>query len=114
MNYSNLAIQESIYKDKEYIYNGIKNLKISLLNFNNVTYNDLKVYIIIKGIVKIIDIDTTLNYSLKNKNIKIDVLNIEPLSFENVVIKIQEIGFSKWEYKVIVLNKNKKIYITRN
>ena len=28
--------------------------------------------------------------------------------FNNVIIKIQEIGYSNWNYKVIILDKNKK------
>ena len=43
MDYSNLIIQEGVFNDKEYIYNGITNLKVSLLNFGNVSYKNLKV-----------------------------------------------------------------------
>ena len=108
MDYSNLIIQEGVFNDKEYIYNGINNLKVSLLNFGNVSYKNLKVYIIIKGFIRIIDVNTNLDFLVKDKNIVVDIEKIEPTLYNNVIIKIQEIGYSNWNYKVIILDKNKK------
>ena len=85
MDYSNLIIQEGVFNDKEYIYNGITNLKVSLL-----------------------DVNTNLDFLVKDKNIVVDIEKVEPTLYNNVIIKIQEIGYSNWKYKVIILDKNKK------
>lgn len=109
MDYVDLIVQEGFILDKDYEYNGIVNLKLSLLNFSNKVYKKIKVFIILKGLIKIEDIDTLLTYSRKNNNVIIEVPIINSLEYSNILIKIKRIGFSQFDYKIIILDNCKKV-----
>lgn len=109
MDYVDLIVQEGFILDKDYEYNGIVNLKLSLLNFSDKVYKKIKVFIILKGLIKIEDIDTLLTYSRKNNNVIIEVPIINSLEYSNILIKIKRIGFSQFDYKIIILDNCKKV-----
>lgn len=109
MDYVDLIVQEGFILDKDYEYNGIVNLKLSLLNFSDKVYKKIKVFIILKGLIKIEDIDTHLTYSRKNNNVIIEVPIINSLEYSNILIKIKRIGFSQFDYKIIILDNYKKV-----
>lgn len=109
MDYSNLIVQECLILDKDYEYNGIVSLKVSLLNFSDNIYKNIKVFIILKGLIKIEDISTDLIYSKKNNNVIVQMPIINSLEYNNILIKIKRIGFSHFDYKIIILDNCKKV-----
>lgn len=109
MDYVDLIVQEGLILDKDYEYNGIVNLKVSLLNFSDKVYKKIKVFIILKGLIKIEDINSKLNYSTKTNSVIVEVPIINSLEYSNILIKIKKIGFSNFNYKIIILDSCKKV-----